>query len=63
MGYLGGAMGYRLTWRAVAAPRPGGPGGPFLLCIFQVGYSDHWTPGLVLPCLLPRGLWQRTRPS
>ena len=48
-GPLGRAVGYSLTWRAVAAPRPGGPGGPFLLCIFQAGYSDHRTPGLASP--------------
>lgn len=46
-GSLGGAAGYRLTWRAAAAPRPGGPGVPFLLCIFQArcpGHGPHTWP-------------------
>jgi hypothetical protein len=49
---FGGGVGRRLTWRAAAAPRPGGPGGPFLLCIVQAGCP---APALGLALPPPRG--------
>lgn len=47
----GGSRASRLTWRAAAAPRPGGPEGPFLLCIFPAGCPGHPTPVPACSCL------------
>lgn len=47
----GGSGTSRLTWRAAAAPRPGGPEGPFLLCIFPAGCPGHPTPVPAWSCL------------